>query len=187
MKSLLILLLTVAFKATMEMLIVFQNPEFRCHLIQLNPAAEHHVAQQGQPARASQRGFQGSACRAVKCTAEPSQSLYLFGQGVVRVGGHPGGHVEDDLHGGGGVVGRGVPRAAVALQPAHEPAVRGQVDLREPEAHTAPTEHADAPAAFAPLSGFMKSPPFPQPPQKKKASPTALQSFRWICLSCACI
>lgn len=45
--------------------------------------------------------------------------------------------MEDDLHGGGSVVGRGLPRAAVALQAAHEPAVRGQVDLREPKAQTA--------------------------------------------------
>lgn len=35
MKLLLILLLMVVFKATMEMLIVLQNPEFRCHLIQI--------------------------------------------------------------------------------------------------------------------------------------------------------
>jgi len=35
MKLLLILLLMVVFEATMEMLIVFQNSEFRCHLIQI--------------------------------------------------------------------------------------------------------------------------------------------------------
>lgn len=45
--------------------------------------------------------------------------------------------MEDDLHGGGGVVGRGLPRAAIALQATHEPAVRGQVNLREPQAQTA--------------------------------------------------
>lgn len=39
----------------MEMLIVFQNPEFRCHLIQLAQLQKHHVATQGQPARASQQ------------------------------------------------------------------------------------------------------------------------------------
>lgn len=64
------------------------------------------------------------------------ESLYLFGQWVVGVRGHPCGHVEDDLHSGGGVVGCGLPRAAVALQATHEPAVRGQIDLREPKAKT---------------------------------------------------
>lgn len=140
-KLLLILLLMVAFEATMEMLIVFQNPEFRCHLIQLTQlrSTTWH-RRDGLPGPVSTSCFHFKPSLKHLMTAmvwNALQSLYLFGQWVVRVRGHPGGHVEDDLHGGGSVVGRGLPRAAVALQAAHEPAVRGQVDLREPKPQTA--------------------------------------------------
>lgn len=57
--------------------------------------------------------------------------------------------MEDDLHGGGGVVGRGLPRAAVALQAAHEPAVRGQVNLREQRHKQQPPESTDTSPGFA--------------------------------------
>lgn len=44
--------------------------------------------------------------------------------------GHAGGDVVYDLRGGGGVVRRGLPRAAVPLEAPHEAAVSGEVHLR---------------------------------------------------------
>lgn len=44
--------------------------------------------------------------------------------------GHAGGDVVDDLCGGGGVVRRGLARAAVPLEASHEATVGGEVHLK---------------------------------------------------------
>lgn len=56
--------------------------------------------------------------------------VYLLGEVVVLVVGHSGGDVVYDLGGGGGIVRRGLPSAAVPLQAPHEAAVSSEVHLR---------------------------------------------------------
>lgn len=61
---------------------------------------------------------------------------YLLGEVVVLIVGHAGGHVVYDLSGGGGIVWRGLPRAAVPLETSHEAAVSGEVHLKDKGAPT---------------------------------------------------
>lgn len=69
---------------------------------------------------------------------------HLLGEVVVLVVGHAGGDVVDDLGGGGGIVRRGLARAAIPLQAAHEAAVSSEVHLR--------TRRYIKNASFSPLS-----------------------------------
>ena len=65
---------------------------------------------------------------------------YLLGEVVVLVVGHAGGHMVDDLGGGGGVVWCGLACAAIPLETSHEATVSGEVHLH---IHTHTIRHAE--------------------------------------------
>lgn len=60
-----------------------------------------------------------------------AEVVHLLGEVEVLVVRHASGDVVYDLGGGGGVVRRGLPSAAVPLQAPHEAAVSGEVHLRD--------------------------------------------------------